>query len=173
MLKPGKSHTCTLIFSRQCKWYFAYNFYFSESSALFQHVVSLITDQVFMHVIILFPDILLIQNAICHKPRRDMLSGVMEESTTSQHPVFKPNFQFSKADCSAARLPGRKKKKSEILPCVSSATLVLFLSNLPFFIPNEKLCWFIIWLKSVYVFIHFIFSQYRMAPYLSCNIAVT
>lgn len=74
-----------------------------------------------------------------------MLSGVMEESTTSQHPVFKPSFQFSKADYSAARLPG--KKKSEILPCVFSATLFLLLSNMPFFIPNEKLCWFIVWLK--------------------------
>lgn len=46
--------------------------------------------------------------------------------TTSQHSVFKSNFQFSRADCSAARLP--EKKKSEILPCVSSASLFLFLS---------------------------------------------
>lgn len=42
---------------------------------------------------------------------------------------------------------GGKNKRSEILPCVFSATLFLFLSNLPFFIPDEKLCWFIIWLK--------------------------
>lgn len=49
--------------------------------------------------------------------------------TTSQPSVFKSNFQFSRADCSAARLPEKKKKtKSEILPCVSSASLFLFLS---------------------------------------------
>lgn len=43
-----------------------------------------------------------------------MLRAFVAESIASQHPVFKSNFQFSIADCSAARLP--EKKKSEILP---------------------------------------------------------
>ena len=64
-----------------------------------------------------------------------MLSRVMAESSISQHPVFKSNFQFSIADCSAARLPEKKF-------CLVSFLLFyfcFFLSDMPFFIPHEKL----------------------------------
>lgn len=57
----------------------------------------------------------------------------------------------------------KKKIKNFVLClfCYFMSFLLLFFFfvsfwDMPFFIPHEKLCWFITWLNRVYVFIHFI-----------------
>lgn len=74
------------------------------------------------------------------------------------------NLTFSSVLLTTVQQDYLGKKKSKILSCVFSATLCLFCYffffvsfwDMPFFIPHEKLCWFITWLNRVYVFIHFI-----------------
>lgn len=69
---------------------------------LSQHRVYLITDQVFIQVIVFFGD--MHPKCLSYNPGRDMLKAFVAESIASQHSVFKSNFQFSIADYSAARL---------------------------------------------------------------------
>lgn len=97
--------------------------------------------------------------------------------TTSQPSVFKSNFQFSRADCSAARLPEKKKKNKirNFALCVFCFFIFVSFSlrYASLHSPWGAMPVYDMIKVSVCVYsLNFVWT-YRIASYLSCSIAVT
>lgn len=117
-------------------------------------------------------DILLIQNDISYNPQRDVL-GYVAGTSTSQHPVFKSHFQLSRADCSAARLPERKKViRNFALWLFCYFILVSFSLRYAFlYSPWETMPVYYMVKVSLCVYSLRFFWIYTTASYLICSIA--